>query len=71
MQRFYLKDTAADMWQSPPQTKVYRVIAKSQQFLEFYDPEMQEYGLAMQGCDGALPETIGVRGDIVGVFGAM
>jgi hypothetical protein len=71
VQRFRLKDTAAEMRQSPPEIEGYWVVARSQQFLVFYDLETQEYGLAMRGRDGTLPQTIGVRGDLVGVFGAM
>lgn len=71
LQRFCLKDTTAQMRASPPATMDYWVVAKSQQFLEFYDADKREYGLATGGRDGALPETIGVRGDLVGVFGAM
>ena len=70
-QRFRLKDTSGEMRASSPGIAVYWVIAQSEQFLEFYDPEMREYGLAMQDNDGTLPETIGVRGDLVGVFAAM
>jgi hypothetical protein len=70
-QRFCLKDTAAEMKAAPPVIAVYWVIAKSQQLLEYYDSELGEYGLALEGQGGTLPETVGVRGDLIGVFGAM
>lgn len=71
LQRFCLKDTAAQMRAAPPVIAVYWVIARSQHVLEFYDSDKREYGLAMQSNDGTLPGTIGVRGDLVGVFGAI
>lgn len=70
-QRFRLKDDGAQMRARAPESAVYWVIAESKPFLQFYDPEKREYGLAMQSRDGTLPETIGVRGDLLGVFGAM
>ena len=69
-QRFVVKDTGEQMRMSPPQTASYWVVAEAEPFLEFYDPETREYGLAMRSRDG-IPQTIGVRGDLIGVFGAM
>ena len=70
-QRFHLMDTTAEMRASPPEVATYWVVARSESFLQFYDVERQEYGLATLGREGGLPETIGVRGDLVGVFSAL
>jgi hypothetical protein len=70
-QRFHLKDSVAEMRASTLEIATYWVVARSESFLQFYDVGKQEYGLAVLGNEEGLPETIGVRGDLVGVFGAM
>jgi hypothetical protein len=45
------------------------VVAVEGDFVVFYDPAADDFGLAMTPQD-RVPETIGVRGDLIGVFGA-
>ncbi|MGF1631982.1 MAG: hypothetical protein ACFCUT_21100 [Kiloniellaceae bacterium] len=68
LQRFELRDTAAEMAASPPILAGYWVVASADGFLLFYDPEAAQFGLACALANGALPQTIGVRGDLVGTF---
>jgi hypothetical protein len=46
-------------------------VAQSPGYLQFYDPLSGEFGLAVETEPGEQPVTIGVRGDLVGVFCAM
>lgn len=68
LQRFVLKDTGPQMGASPPIEMDCWIVAIADGFLLFYDPEADDFGLACRPANGALPETIGVRGDLVGVF---
>jgi hypothetical protein len=70
-EQFHLKGTGAQMRTSKPEIADHWVVAEAEPFLVFYDPVTREYGLALRGRDGTLPQTIGVRGDLVGVFAAM
>ena len=65
---FRLSDTVSQMKADPPENAKYWVVAVSSDYIEFYDPQSGEYGLATQGRVGGPPSTIGVRGDLVGVF---
>jgi hypothetical protein len=48
------------------------VVAKGDAgYLEWYDPATGEFGLACHMEESAVPVSIGVRGDLVGVFCAM
>jgi hypothetical protein len=71
LQEFRLSDTVAQIQAVPPESAEYWVVAVSSDYVEFYDPRSGEFGLATQGRVGRLPSTIGVRGDLVGVFCAM
>ncbi|MEQ8402477.1 MAG: hypothetical protein RH978_15860 [Roseitalea porphyridii] len=67
-QRFVVKDNHEQMTKHPPDEADYWVVAETNDYLEFYDPRTHEFGLADRGTDDALPSTIGVRGDLIGVF---
>ena len=54
-----------------PETAEYWVVVRTRDYIEFYDPEKKEFGLADVEINGGLPITIGVRGDLVGTFCAM
>src|SRR4051794_40622769 len=69
LQRFVVRDTYEQMQRDPPLVEAYWIVARTGMYIEFFDPEGDEYGLAQDG--GVLPVTIGVRGDLVGVFCAM
>ena len=71
VQRFTLQDTVEQMRKSPPDKADYWVVAETEQYIEFYDPSSNEYGLADFGSGEELAKTIGVRGDLVGTFCAM
>ena len=49
----------------------YWVVAKSCGYLEWFDPAAGDFGLAHWVSGRPLPVSIGVRGDLVGVFCAM
>jgi hypothetical protein len=70
-QRFVLGDTWAQIQATSPELAEYWVIAESDPYIEFFDPLKNEFGLANRSVDGGVPVTIGVRGDLVGVFCAM
>jgi hypothetical protein len=52
-------------------TADYWVVAQSPGYLQFYDQVNAEFGLAVEAASEKSPVTIGVRGDLVGVFCAM
>ena len=71
MQRFVLRDTYRQNSLSPPEEADYWVVAETDDYLEFYDPITKEFGLADFGAGNSPPQTIGVRGDLIGTFCAM
>ena len=67
-QRFLLQET-----QEHFETEVYEeywVVAKEDEYLQWYDPKTGEYGLGRKAPNGEFV-SIGTRGDLVGVFCAM
>lgn len=61
-------DTMEDCERETPRTAEYWIVANDGNgFLVFYDPSAAEFGLAQLGLSDR-PVTIGVRGDVVGVF---
>lgn len=70
-QRFALRDTPAQLRASSPTFAEYWVIAETDGYIEFFDASSNEFGLASRAAKGGVPATIGVRGDLVGVFCAM
>ena len=69
--RFVLRDTAAQMSECPPDEADYWAVAEAESYLEFYDPCAKEFGLATPGTGDSLPETVGVRGDLISTYCAM
>jgi hypothetical protein len=68
LQRFLLRDTI-DQLQAPVEVEAeYWVVAKTGTHVEYFDPARGEFGLAELSGDSGLPATLGVRGDLVGVF---
>jgi hypothetical protein len=71
VQRFELRETADQIGSGAPQYGDYWVVAEGDGgYLEWYDPRTGEFGLGLRE-HSALPISIGVRGDVVGVFIAM
>jgi hypothetical protein len=70
-QKFYLRDTYDQVKATETAEVTYWVVAKTDSYIEFFDPVKKDFGLACASSDGELPSTIGVRGDLVGVFAAM
>ena len=76
LQRFELQETYEQAKNQEPCYADYWVVAKCGDFLEWYDPEAHEFGLGKVGLGQRtevlpIPVSIGVRGDLVGVFAAM
>jgi hypothetical protein len=71
LRTFTLRDTKREIDASVPMTADYWVVAQSPGYLQFYDHVNAEFGLAVEAAPGNPPVTIGVRGDLVGVFCAM
>jgi hypothetical protein len=71
LQRFDLRETYAQVGQSEPTYADFWVVAQGDGgYLEWYDPATGEFGLGIQNGT-EVPVSIGVRGDLVGVFCAM
>jgi hypothetical protein len=71
LQRFELRETYDQARQHGPVFAEFWVVAQSGDYLEWYDPATGEFGLGHRLEDSATPVSIGVRGDLVGVFCAM
>jgi hypothetical protein len=72
LQRFELRETYEQVSHAEPNYAEFWVVAEREGgYLEWYDPGTGEFGLGIR-CEGStIPVSIGVRGDLVGVFGAM
>ena len=71
LQSFILGDTY-DQVVAPTKSVVsYWVVAVGQFYTLFYDPQVGDFGLADLVKDGVMPQTAGVRGDLVSTFRAM
>jgi hypothetical protein len=71
LQRFELRETYEQSGQHEPSYAEYWVVAESGCYLEWYDPATGEFGLGQRREGSPTPVSIGVRGDLVGVFFAM
>jgi hypothetical protein len=69
--RFELRETYEQVGQQEPSYAEFWVVAESGNYLEWYDPATEEFGLGQRVEGSAIPVSIGVRGDLVGVFCAM
>ena len=68
LQRFRLSETSEQF-----KTQVfedYWIVAVESGYIQWYDPKSQEFGLGTESADGEFT-SIGVRGDLVGVYCAM
>jgi hypothetical protein len=65
---FLLRDTYEQVTTAAPNTQELWVVAHMDELCEFYDPAHNEFGLAELPVPGHSSSTIGVRGDLVGVF---
>ena len=71
VQRFELRETYEQVGESQPTYADFWVIAKGNGgYVEWYDPASGEFGLGIQQ-GSEIPVSIGMRGDLVGVFCAM
>ncbi len=71
LQRFELRETYEQVVRHAPEYADYWVIAERDMFMEWYDPATGDFGLAHRVEGSVNPVSIGVRGDLVGVFAAM
>lgn len=71
IQQFELAETYGQCISSVKEYADYWVVVEKGICLEWFDPATQEFGLGERGVEGSLPCSIGVRGDLVGVFCAM
>jgi len=72
LQRFELRETYDQARHSESSYAEFWVVAEGDAgYLEWYDPTTGEFGLGLCGEGFATPVSIGVRGDLVGVFCAM
>jgi hypothetical protein len=71
LQRFELQETYEEIRQPGLSFADYWVVTEIGNYLEWYDPNTGQFGLG-QHCGGsALPISVGVRSDLLGVFCAM
>jgi hypothetical protein len=71
-QRFLLREGVGTQQQSVSEVKEYWVVAYRPGFyLEWFDPSTGDFGLGEPAQGDQLAASIGVRGDLVGVFCAM
>lgn len=71
LERFALAETYEQVMAGATERADYWVVAERGEYLEWYDPTTNEFGLAQFAADGDGLVSIGVRGDLVGVFCAM
>jgi hypothetical protein len=72
LQRFELRETSEQVAQAEPGYAEFWVVAAGHGgYLEWYDPSTGEFGLGIYGEGSGTPVSIGVRGDLLGVFCAM
>jgi hypothetical protein len=66
--KFAVRDTGSQLTTPEPELATYWVVAEDPDgTVVFYDEALDEFGLAEATPDGDL-ETVGVRGDLLGVF---
>ena len=68
LQRFRLSETKEQL--ENPAFAEYWVVAVDSGYIQWFDPELREYGLGKETENGEII-SIGVRGDLVGVYCAM
>lgn len=71
LERFELRETYPQCVAAEPAFADYWVVAESAGYLEWFDPAAGEFGLGQRVEGRSVPVSIGVRGDLVGVFCGM
>jgi len=71
LESFVLAETYEQVTAGMRDRAEYGVVAESADDVEWYDPNANEFGLGQTSPDGVGFISIGVRGDLVGVFCAM
>jgi len=71
LESFVLSETYEQIQANSPARAEYWVIAERGGYVEWYDPVTSEFGLGQAPAKGGGLVSIGVRGDLVGVFCAM
>ncbi len=71
LHQFVLMDTYEQITATEKQLASYWVVAEAESYCQFYDPDGDEFGLAKPPHVGQDSQTVGVRGDLIGVFCAM
>ena len=72
LQQMVLSETYAHLTSDKPEYSEYWIVAEDDGYFEWFDPSTTEFGLAQKSTlDGDKFISIGVRGDLVGVYCAM
>ena len=71
LRTFLLRDTYEQIKEQKEEYADYWVIAEDGGYIQWYDPATKEYGLAQKDVSDNQYVSIGVRGDLVGVYCAM
>ena len=71
LESFALAETYKEVAAGTRDRAMYWVVAERASYVEWYDPTTNEFGLGQASPDGEGLISIGVRGDLVGVFCAM
>jgi len=71
LEKFELRETYEQVQSKEQLLAEYWVVAEDQGYLEWYDPKTNEFGLGQRRENSVVPVSIGVRGDLVGVYCAM
>ena len=72
LEQMELSETYAHIKSEKPEYAEYWIIAEEDSYFEWFDPSTQEFGLAQRSTtDNEKFLSIGVRGDLVGVYCAM
>jgi hypothetical protein len=71
LERFELQETYPQCIATEREFAEYWVVAESSGYLEWFDAATGEFGLGQRTEGSSVPVSIGVRGDLVGVFCAL
>ncbi|PPC82142.1 MAG: hypothetical protein CTY38_07145 [Methylotenera sp.] len=72
LQQMELSETYAHITSGKPKYAEYWIIAEEGGYFEWFDPSTEEFGLAQRSTiDNEKFLSIGVRGDLVGVYCAI
>ena len=71
LQRFELREPYEQIKNPQPTYGEFWVVVEGETYCEWYDPATGDFGLGMRVSGSEIPISIGVRGDLVGVYCAM